>query len=144
MGMMDGKAVLVTGAGRGVGRGIALEMAKAGAAVVVNDLGVSLTGEGGDEGSPAEQVAAEIVAAGGKAVANHDSVADWDGACPMVTAAVDAFGRLAAEVGRASGRERALQHVYVAVGALSLKKKTTDHARVPSDKSQRNRTPATH
>src|SRR3546814_14293266 len=93
MGMMDGKAVLVTGAGRGVGRGIALEMAKAGAAVVVNDLGVSLTGEGGDEGSPAEQVAAEIVAAGGKAVANHDSVADWDGACAMVKAAVDGFGR---------------------------------------------------
>src|SRR3546814_15298975 len=66
MGMMEGIAVLVTGAGRGVGRGIALAMAEAGAAVVVNDLGVSLTGEGGDEGSPAEQVAAEIVAAGGQ------------------------------------------------------------------------------
>lgn len=101
MGMMDGKAVLVTGAGRGVGRGIALEMAKAGAAVVVNDLGVSLTGEGGDEGSPAEQVAAEIVAAGGRAVANHDSVADWAGAGAMVNAAVDSFGRIDAVVNNA-------------------------------------------
>ena len=93
MGMMDGRAVLVTGAGRGVGRGIALELAKAGAAVVVNDLGVSITGENA-EGSPAEQVAAEIKALGGKAVANHDSVADWDGACAMVKSAVDNFGRI--------------------------------------------------
>ena len=62
MGMMDGKAVLVTGAGRGVGRGIALAMAQAGAAVVVNDLGVSISGEGQDEASPAEQVVAEILA----------------------------------------------------------------------------------
>jgi len=100
MGMMDGKAVLVTGAGRGVGRGIALEMAKAGAAVVVNDLGVSLTGEGGDA-SPAEQVVDEITAMGGKAVANHDSVADWDGACAMVKAAVDNFGRIDAVVNNA-------------------------------------------
>lgn len=100
MGMMDGKAVLVTGAGRGVGRGIALEMAKAGAAVVVNDLGVSLTGEGGDA-SPAEQVVEEITAMGGKAVANHDSVADWDGACAMVKAAVDNFGRIDAVINNA-------------------------------------------
>src|SRR3546814_20091769 len=83
-------------------------MAKAGAAVVVNDLGVSLTGEGGDEGSPAEQVAAEIVAAGGKAVANHDSVADWDGACAMVKAAVDGFGRIDAVVNNAGN----LRDVY--------------------------------
>lgn len=101
MGMMDGKAVLVTGAGRGVGRGIALEMAKAGAAVVVNDLGVSLTGEGQDGPSPAEQVAAEIVAIGGKAVANHDSVADWAGAGAMVKTAVDNFGRIDAVVNNA-------------------------------------------
>jgi NAD(P)-dependent dehydrogenase (short-subunit alcohol dehydrogenase family) len=101
MGMMDGKAVLVTGAGRGVGRGIALAMAEAGAAVVVNDLGVSLAGEGSDEASPAEQVAAEIVAAGGRAIANHDSVADWDGACAMVKAAVDNFGRIDAVVNNA-------------------------------------------
>ncbi len=107
MGMMDGKAVLVTGAGRGVGRGIALAMAQAGAAVVVNDLGVSITGENAD-GSPAEQVAAEIVALGGQAVANHDSVADWDGACAMVKASVANFGRIDAVVNNAGN----LRDVY--------------------------------
>ncbi|WP_298164665.1 SDR family NAD(P)-dependent oxidoreductase [Novosphingobium sp.] len=94
MGLMDGKAVLVTGAGRGVGRGIALAMAEAGAAVVVNDLGVSITGEGQDGASAAEQVVEEIRALGGKAVVNHDSVSDWDGACRMVKASVDTFGRI--------------------------------------------------
>ncbi len=107
MGMMDGKTVLVTGAGRGVGRGIALEMAKAGAAVVVNDLGVSITGENAD-GSPAEQVAAEITAMGGRAVSNHDSVADWAGACAMVKAGVDTFGRIDAVVNNAGN----LRDVY--------------------------------
>jgi NAD(P)-dependent dehydrogenase (short-subunit alcohol dehydrogenase family) len=107
MGMMEGKAALVTGAGRGVGRGIALELAKAGAAVVVNDLGVSITGENSD-GSPAEQVVAEIKAMGGNAVANHDSVADWDGACAMVKAAVDNFGRIDAVVNNAGN----LRDVY--------------------------------
>jgi NAD(P)-dependent dehydrogenase (short-subunit alcohol dehydrogenase family) len=108
MGMMDGKAVLVTGAGRGVGRGIALEMAKAGAAVIVNDLGVSISGEGQDDGSPAEQVAAEIAAMGGRAIANHDSVAEWAGACAMVKAAVDNFGRIDAVVNNAGN----LRDVY--------------------------------
>ena len=101
MGMMQGKTVLVTGAGRGVGRGIALAMAQAGASVVVNDLGVSLTGEGQDEASPAEQVVEEIRALGGKAIANHASVADWDGACAMVKTAVDNFGRIDAVVNNA-------------------------------------------
>src|SRR3546814_899270 len=142
MGMMDGKAVLVTGAGRGVGRGIALEMAKAGAAVVVNDLGVSLTGEGGDEGSPAEQVAAEIVAAGGKAVANHDSVADWDGACAMVKAAVDGFGRIDAVVNNAGNLRDVYFHkmgpdVFDAVIAVHLKGSfNTSRAAAPFVKEQ--------
>ena len=108
MGMMQGKAVLVTGAGRGVGRGIALALAEAGASVVVNDLGVALSGEGQDEGSPAEQVVEEIRAAGGKAVANHDRVAEWDGACRMVKAAVDSFGRIDGVVNNAGN----LRDVY--------------------------------
>ena len=112
MGMMDGKAVLVTGAGRGVGRGIALAMAQAGAAVVVNDLGVSISGandgENQDAASPAEQVVEEIRALGGKAVANHDSVAEWAGACAMVKAAVDGFGRIDAVVNNAGN----LRDVY--------------------------------
>jgi NAD(P)-dependent dehydrogenase (short-subunit alcohol dehydrogenase family) len=100
MGVLEGKTVLVTGAGRGIGRGVALECAAAGANVVVNDLGVSLTGEAGAE-TPAQQVVAEIRAAGGQAVANADSVASWDGAQAMVQAAIDAFGRIDAVVNNA-------------------------------------------
>src|SRR5207247_4063703 len=83
MGLLEGKTALVTGAGRGIGRGIAIALAKAGAKVVVNDLGASLSGEGGDP-HPAAQVVDEIVKAGGTAAANFGSVADFAGAAAMV------------------------------------------------------------
>src|SRR4029077_7853935 len=82
-----------TGAGRGIGRGHALELAQAGAKLVVNDLGSSLAGEG-DDLSPAQQVVAEIEAAGGEAIANGANVADFTQAGELVQAAIDAFGRL--------------------------------------------------
>jgi len=85
--------MLVTGAGRGIGRDIARLAAAEGAAVVVNDLGGSTEGEGADAG-PAEETAAEIRAAGGRAVANTDSVADAAGAARMVKAAIENFGRI--------------------------------------------------
>jgi len=90
---LDGKVMLVTGAGRGIGRDIARLAAAEGAAVVVNDLGGSTEGEGADAG-PAEETAAEIRAAGARAVANTDSVADAAGAARMVKAAIENFGRI--------------------------------------------------
>ena len=99
-GIVSGKVVVVTGAGGGIGRGIALAMAQAGAKVVVNDIGVSLTGEGGGEG-PAQAVVREIVAAGGQAVANTDSVAAYDSASRVIQTAIDAFGRIDAVVNNA-------------------------------------------
>jgi NAD(P)-dependent dehydrogenase (short-subunit alcohol dehydrogenase family) len=110
MGMLDGKVALVTGGGRGVGRGVALEMAAAGAAVVVNDLGGTLSGDNSGEEAPADQVVQEIRAAGGQAVADGHSVADWDGAQAMVQAALDAFGRLDAVVNNAGNLRDGLFH----------------------------------
>jgi len=91
MGILEGKVALVTGSGRGIGRAIAFDMAKAGAKVVVNDLGAALGGGEGDAG-PAEQTAAEIRDAGGEATYNTDSVADEAGAKRMVETAMDVFG----------------------------------------------------
>lgn len=93
MGMLDGKTALVTGAGRGIGRGIAIALGRAGAKVVVNDLGVSLAGEGGERG-PADQVVEEIVNGGGVAAANYGSVADFGQATAMVEQVVGAWGRI--------------------------------------------------
>ena len=93
MKLLDGKVALVTGGGRGVGRGVALALAKAGAKVVINDLGASLDGKATGD-SPGEAVAAEIRAAGGEAVVDGGSVADWTAAHRMVTLAVETFGRI--------------------------------------------------
>ena len=109
MGMMEGKVVVVTGAGGGIGRGIALAMAAAGARVVANDLGVSLTGEGADAG-PAQRVAGEIVAAGGQAIANTDSVSTWAGAHRIVQCALDQFGRIDAVVNNAGNLRDRMFH----------------------------------
>jgi NAD(P)-dependent dehydrogenase (short-subunit alcohol dehydrogenase family) len=91
--LCEGRVAIVTGAGRGIGRGHALELARQGAHVVVNDLGGSMSGEGADKG-PAHQVVEEIEAAGGVAVANTDDVSDWDGAKNMVDQAIEVFGKL--------------------------------------------------
>jgi NAD(P)-dependent dehydrogenase (short-subunit alcohol dehydrogenase family) len=93
MGLLDGRVALVTGAGRGIGREEALLLAREGAAVVVNDLGGEWDGQGADPRA-AQAVADEITADGGRAVANHDSVADAEAAAAMVTQAVETFGRL--------------------------------------------------
>ena len=93
MKLLEGKAVLVTGAGGGIGRDFALAMAAAGASVVVNDIGTSVKGEGRDAG-PAELVAQEIRKAGGKAVANTDSVSEWESANRIVGCCLDSFGRI--------------------------------------------------
>jgi NAD(P)-dependent dehydrogenase (short-subunit alcohol dehydrogenase family) len=92
MGVLDGKVAVVTGAGRGIGREIALDFARAGARVVVNDLGGAADGSGASR--VADAVVHEIRAAGGQAVANYDSVASVDGGHAIFLTAIDAFGAL--------------------------------------------------
>jgi NAD(P)-dependent dehydrogenase (short-subunit alcohol dehydrogenase family) len=99
-GICEGRVVIVTGAGRGIGRAHALELARQGALVVVNDIGAELDGSGGS-GSPAQDVVAEIEKDGGRAIVNGDDVADWDGAQRLVGQAIEVFGRLDAVVNNA-------------------------------------------
>jgi NAD(P)-dependent dehydrogenase (short-subunit alcohol dehydrogenase family) len=91
--LLEGRVAVVTGAGRGVGRGFALELAREGAKVVVNDLGCGIDGQGSAE-DPAEQVVKEIKAMGREAVANYDSVSSFSGAANIIQTAVKNFGRI--------------------------------------------------
>jgi NAD(P)-dependent dehydrogenase (short-subunit alcohol dehydrogenase family) len=100
MGICDGRVVIVTGAGRGLGREYALAFAAEGASVVANDLGGMLDGSGRDN-SVAQSVVDKIVARGGQALANGDDVADWDGAARLVHSAIENFGALHAVVNNA-------------------------------------------
>jgi NAD(P)-dependent dehydrogenase (short-subunit alcohol dehydrogenase family) len=99
-GICEGRVAIVTGAGRGIGREHALSLARAGASVVVNDLGGNVDGTGGDL-TPAQQVVAEIEASGGHAVANGDDVSSWEGAQRLINTAVERFGDLHALVNNA-------------------------------------------
>jgi len=91
--LLEGKVAIVTGSGRGIGRGIVLALAREGAHVVVNDVGCSVDGRG-TEGDPAAQVCREVEAMGGRAIPNYDSVSDFESAGRIVRAATETFGRL--------------------------------------------------
>lgn len=92
-GICEGRVVIVTGAGRGIGAEHALEFARQGAKVVVNDIGGALDGSGSDT-TPAQEIVNRIVTAGGEAIASYDDITDWDAAEQLIRTAVDAFGRL--------------------------------------------------
>ncbi|PUA19540.1 SDR family NAD(P)-dependent oxidoreductase [Glaciimonas sp. PCH181] len=103
------KVIIVTGSGAGVGKEIALEAARQGARVVVNDLGVSMDGAGGSAG-PAQQTVDQICAAGGEAIANTDSVADWSAAQRIVQQALDVYGRVDGLVNNAGNLRDVIFH----------------------------------
>ena len=98
--MLKDKVVVITGAGRGIGRELALEIGRNGGKVVVNDIGAAVDGKGQDTG-PADDVVAEIKAAGGDAVAAYDSVAEWESALRIIQCAMDTFGTVDAVVNNA-------------------------------------------
>ncbi|WP_430300427.1 SDR family oxidoreductase [Pseudomonas aeruginosa] len=114
----EGKVAIVTGAGGGIGREIALALADSGARVVINDIGVSLQGEGGSA-SPAEETLGLIRQRGGEGLINTDSVADWDSARRIVECAMDGFGRLDIVVNNAGILRDAIFHKMSADDCLS-------------------------
>lgn len=115
----EGKVAIVTGAGGGIGREIALALADSGARVVINDIGVSLQGEGGSA-SPAEETLGLIRQRGGEGLINTDSVADWDSARRIVECAMDGFGRLDIVVNNAGILRDAIFHKMSADDWLSV------------------------
>lgn len=113
MSLCDGRVVVITGAGGGLGKAHALAFAAEGALVVVNDIGTSREGEGSSAG-PAQQVVDEITALGGSAVANTDDIAEWDGAGNLIKTAIDTFGRLDVLVNNAGFlRDRMLANMSI-------------------------------
>ena len=106
---LSGKVAVVTGSGGGIGRAIAVAMARAGAAVVINDVGTSLKGDGVSDG-PAAETKALIEAAGGRAAINTDSVAEWSSAQKIVQTALDHFGRIDIVVNNAGILRDAIFH----------------------------------
>jgi NAD(P)-dependent dehydrogenase (short-subunit alcohol dehydrogenase family) len=109
MNLLEGKVIVVTGAGAGVGKGIALEAARQGARVIVNDIGVDIDGSGGSSG-PAQIAVDEIRAGGGEAAANTDSVAEWPGAQRIIQQALDLYGRIDGVVNNAGNLRDVLFH----------------------------------
>jgi NAD(P)-dependent dehydrogenase (short-subunit alcohol dehydrogenase family) len=137
--MVEGKVVIVTGAGRGIGRAIAMLMAQHGAKVVVNDIGVSLSGEGGDQ-APAQEVVNEIRKARGEAAASYDSIAEFNSAAKIVQCALDNFGRIDCVVNNAGILRDVIFHkmteqdwdavVNVMLkGAFNMSRNAADHFR---------------
>lgn len=108
-GLLEGKVIIVTGAGNGVGKGIALEAARQGAKVIVNDLGVSIDGSGVSQG-PAQLTVDEILAFGGTAAVNTNSVAEWNSAQSIIEQALDLYGRIDGVVNNAGNLRDGIFH----------------------------------